>query len=42
VLSQAAQAAICTKNSIFERKFRRRLPRLGYAKAIWAIAGTPA
>jgi len=37
-LCQAAQAAVRTKNSIFERKFRRWLPRLGYAKAIWAIA----
>lgn len=38
VLSQAAQAAVRTKNSLFEQKFRRLLPRLGYAKAVWAIA----
>src|SRR5262249_15785840 len=37
ILCQAAQAAVRTKNSIFEQKFRR-LPRLGYCKAIWAIA----
>jgi transposase len=36
-LCQAAQAAVKTKNSIFQQKFRRLLPRLGYAKAIWAI-----
>ena len=38
VLSQIAQAAVRTKNSFFEHKFKRLLPRLGYAKAIWAIA----
>jgi len=38
VLCQAAQAAVRTKNSFFEQKFRRLLPRLGYPKAIWAIA----
>lgn len=38
VLSQAAQAAVRTKNSFFEQKFRRLLPKLGYAKAVWAIA----
>lgn len=37
-LCQAAQAAVRTKNSFFEQKFRRLLPRLGYAKAVWAIA----
>jgi len=37
-LCQAAQAAVRTKNSFFEHKFRRLLPRLGYVKAIWAIA----
>jgi transposase len=37
-LCQAAQAAVRTKNSFFEQKFRRLLPRLGYTKAIWAIA----
>jgi transposase len=38
VLSQAAQAAARTKNSFFQRKFQRLLPKLGFAKAIWAIA----
>jgi transposase len=38
VLCQAAQAAVRTKNSFFEQKFRRLLPRLGYCKAVWAIA----
>jgi len=37
-LCQAAQAAVRTKNSFFQQKFRRLLPRLGYAKAVWAIA----
>jgi len=37
-LCQIAQAAVRTKNSSFEQKFRRLLPRLGYPKAIWAIA----
>jgi transposase len=36
-LCQAAQAAVRTKNSHFQSVFRRLLPRLGYAKAIWAI-----
>ena len=38
VLCQAAQAAVKTKNSFFQQKFRRLLPRLGYVKAVWAIA----
>ena len=38
VLCQAAQAAVRTKDSFFQQKFRRLLPRLGYCKAIWAIA----
>lgn len=38
VLCQAAQAAVKTKNSFFQLKFQRLLPRLGYAKAVWAIA----
>ena len=38
VLCQAAQAAVRTKNSFFQQKFRRLLPRLGYVKAVWAIA----
>lgn len=36
-LCQAAQAAVRTKNSIFQQKFKRLLPKLGYPKAIWAI-----
>lgn len=38
VLCQAAQAAVRTQNSFFQRKFRSLLPRLGYTKALWAIA----
>ena len=38
VLCQAAQAAVRTNNSFFQHKFRSLLPRLGYAKAVWAIA----
>lgn len=38
VLCQAAQAAVRAKQSVFEQKFRRLLPRLGYTKAVWAIA----
>lgn len=38
VLCQAAQAAVRTKNSFFQLQFQRLLPRLGYAKAIWAMA----
>jgi transposase len=38
VLAQAAQAAVRTKNSFFEQKMKRLLPKLGYPKAIWAIA----
>jgi transposase len=38
VLCQAAQAAVRTKNSYFQQKFQRLIPKLGYAKAIWAMA----
>ena len=38
VLCQAAQAAVRTKNCYFQQKFQKLLPRLGYQKAIWAIA----
>ena len=38
LLSQAAQAAVRTKGCHFQIIFRKLLPRLGYAKAIWAIA----
>jgi transposase len=37
-LCQVAQAAVRTSNSFFQQKFKRLLPRLGYPKAIWAIA----
>lgn len=37
VLCQAAQAAVKTKNCRFQALFHRLLPRLGYAKAIWAV-----
>jgi transposase len=37
-LCQAAQAAVKTKNSHFQALFRRLVPRLGYTKAIWAVA----
>ncbi len=38
MLCQSAQAAVRTNHSFFQRKFRRLLPRLGYAKAVSAIA----
>ena len=38
VLCQAAQAAVKTKNSRFQILFYRLVGRLGYAKAIWAVA----
>ena len=38
LLNQAAQSAVKVKGSIFEVTFSRLLPRLGYKKAIWAIA----
>jgi transposase len=38
VLCQVAQAAVRTKNSHWENIFRRMVPRLGYTKAIWAVA----
>lgn len=38
ILCQAAQAAVRTKNSFFETRFNRMVHRLGYPKAIWAIA----
>lgn len=37
ILCQAAQAAVRTKNSHWQAVFQRLVPRLGYAKAIWAI-----
>jgi transposase len=38
VLTQAAQAAVKKKDSHFQTLFRKFLPRLHYAGAIWAIA----
>jgi transposase len=38
ILTQVAQAAVRTKGSYFETLFRRLAPRLGFAKAIWAVA----
>jgi len=38
VLTQAAQAAVRKKGSHFQSLFRRYLPRLSYAGAIWTIA----
>lgn len=38
VLTQAAHAAVRTKGSFFEHLFRRLVVRLGYAKALWAVA----
>ena len=38
LLTQAAQAAVKKKGSIFQSLFRRFLPRLTYKGAIWAIA----
>lgn len=38
ILCQVAQAAVRTNHCIFQQTFKRLLPRLGYPKAIWAIA----
>lgn len=38
LLHQAANAAVKTKGSIFQLVYRRLVPRLGHAQAIWAIA----
>jgi transposase len=38
LLCQAAQAAVKTKRSYLESVFKRLVVRLGYTKAIWAIA----
>lgn len=38
ILVQAAQAAAKTKGSYLQTVFRRLLPRLGFAKAMWALA----
>jgi len=38
ILNQAAQAAVRKKGGYFQALFQRLLPRLGYKKAIWAVA----
>ena len=38
VLSQSANAAVKAKGTRFELLYRRLVPRLGHAKAIWAVA----
>jgi len=38
LLNQAAQNAVKVKGSVFQITFQRLMPRLGYKKAIWAIA----
>jgi transposase len=38
ILTQAAQAAVKKKGSHFQSVFHRLSPRLGYKRAIWAIA----
>jgi len=38
VLNQAAHAAVKAKGSVFQVTFHRLLPRLGYNKALWAVA----
>lgn len=38
VLNQAANAAVKTNGSIFQKHYKSLLPRLGHNKAIWAIA----
>jgi len=38
ILTQAAQAAVKKKGSFWQRTFRRWLPKLGYPRAVWAIA----
>ena len=38
ILCQGAQAAVKKNGSYLQALFRRLMPRLGYLKAIWAIA----
>ncbi len=38
LLNQAANAAVKTKGSFFQLVYRRLVPRLGHAQAIWAVA----
>ena len=37
VLTQVAQGAVRTKGSVFERLYRRLLPKKGHGKAMWAV-----
>jgi transposase len=37
-LNQLAHAAVKNKGSYFQKIFHRLMPRLGYKKAVWAIA----
>jgi hypothetical protein len=38
LLCQAAQAAVRTKDSHLQARFKRLVVRLGYVKAVWAVA----
>ena len=38
LLSQSANAAVRAKGSVFQNLYYRLVPRLGHAKAIWAVA----
>jgi transposase len=38
ILTQAANAAVKAKGSVFELLYRRLVGRMGHAKAIWAVA----
>ncbi len=38
ILTQAANAVVKAKGSVFEALYRRLVPRLGHGKAIWAVA----
>jgi transposase len=38
LLNQAAHAAVKHKGSVFDATFRHLLPRVGYKRAIWAVA----
>jgi hypothetical protein len=36
VLAHVANAAVNSKGSVFQNLYRKRVPRLGHNKAIWA------
>ena len=38
ILSQAANAAVKTKGSVFQLLYRRLVVRIGHAQAVWAVA----